>query len=199
MRPGRLEPPRPIIGPQGPQPCASTNSATGAWRRPIIAPRARHRPFRPTAAVLYEHMFGSGNRTGHGREVLKWPSSTSPSASRRSSTSSRRYSAEARLSAHRARHRQGDRAHVVVDRARAPRQPREGRAAAARPDQAAGDRAAGGQGQAGGRRRRRAAARRPGRRGRAGARRGEHRGVRRVPGSPAATRASSCCASPATR
>ena len=64
---------------------------------------------------------------------------------------------QVRLPAHGAGHRQGDRPDLLLDRARAPRQPREGRAAAARPDQAARDRAAGRQGQAGGRGRDRAA------------------------------------------
>ena len=54
----------------------------------------------------------------------------------------KRYSAEARLSADGARHRQGRRARVVVDGARAPGEPREARAAAPRPVQAARDRAA---------------------------------------------------------
>ena len=66
----------------------------------------------------------------------------------------------------------------VLDRARPPRQPGEGGAAAARPDEAAGDRAPGRSGEA-----RRARAGAPGgrsrRRRRAGPRRGEHRGVRR--------------------
>ena len=50
---------------------------------------------------------------------------------------------EVRLSADGARHRQGGRPRVVVDGARAPGQPREGRAAAARSVEAARDRAAG--------------------------------------------------------
>ena len=54
----------------------------------------------------------------------------------------KRYSARARLPADGARHRQGDRPHLVLDGARASRQPREARPAAARPDQAARDRAA---------------------------------------------------------
>ena len=54
----------------------------------------------------------------------------------------KRYSAQARLSADGARHRQGRRPGVVLDGPRAPREPREGRAAAARPVQAARDRAA---------------------------------------------------------
>ena len=37
------------------------------------------------------------------------------------------YARRARLSAHRARHREGDRAHLVVDGARPSGQPREGR------------------------------------------------------------------------
>ena len=48
----------------------------------------------------------------------------------------------ARVSADGARHRQGRRPGLVVDGARAPRQPREARPAAARPVEAAGDRAA---------------------------------------------------------
>ena len=56
-------------GPQGPQPCASTNSATGAEHASIdAAPRPRpfssHPPartcIRPRPPVEYEHMFVSG-------------------------------------------------------------------------------------------------------------------------------------------
>ena len=115
----------------------------------------------------------------------------------------KRYSAELRLSAHRARHRQGRRPRLVVDGARAPREPREARAAAARSVQAARDRAARPRRRAGQVDRRRPdgpAARRPGRRRLAGARRGEHRGVRRGPARRrAARRASTSCASAASR
>ena len=57
---------------------------------------------------------------------------------------------EVRVSADRARDRQGRRPALVLDGARAPREPREDRAAAPRPDQAAGDRAARRQGEEGG-------------------------------------------------
>src|SRR4029079_7446908 len=91
---------------------------------------------------------------------------------------------QVRLSADRARHRQGRRPRVVVDRPRPPRKPRAPRPPAARPDEAARDRAArpcsrrrGWSGRADGRegpqpRAPRAAARRPGRRGPADPRRG---------------------------
>src|SRR6202011_4721883 len=49
---------------------------------------------------------------------------------------------EVRVSADRARYRQGGRARVVLDGPRAPREPRTDRAAEARSDQAARDRAA---------------------------------------------------------
>ena len=104
----------------------------------------------------------------------------------------KKYSAPARLSAHGARHRQGGRARFVLDGARASGEPREGRAAAARPVQAARDRAARprDRGRQGHRRVGRAVRRRrradPGarlrRRGRARAGGGEHRGLRRRPG-----------------
>ena len=113
----------------------------------------------------------------------------------------KKYSAQVRLSADGARHRQGGRARVVLDGPRPPGQPREGRPAAARSLQAARDRDArprGGRGGGRGEVRRapeRPAARRPGRRGPADPRRGEHRGVRRrCPSSPAGTRASTSCA-----
>ena len=76
----------------------------------------------------------------------------------------KRYAVQVRLSADGARDRQGGRAGQLVDGARPPREPREVRAAAAQPDQAARDRAADRQGQAGDGARGRAAARRPGRR-----------------------------------
>ncbi|CAA9504933.1 MAG: SOS-response repressor and protease LexA, partial [uncultured Solirubrobacteraceae bacterium] len=90
---------------------------------------------------------------------------------------------EARLPTHRARHRQGRRAGLLVDGARASREPREARPAAPRPDQAARDRVARPRRRTGqvDRATGRAAARRPGRRRLAGARRGEHRGVRGRP------------------
>ena len=60
-----------------------------------------------------------------------------------------KYAAKYRIPAHRARDRQGRRPALLLDRARPPREPREDRAAAPRPDQAAGDRGPGGQGQEG--------------------------------------------------
>ena len=109
---------------------------------------------------------------------------------------------EVRLSADGARHRQGRRARLLVDRARASRQSREDRPAAARSLQAACDRAARpGRGERAGHRAHRGpAAGRLGRRGAADARRGEHRGLRLgARDRRAAGTASICCASVATR
>ena len=108
---------------------------------------------------------------------------------------------EVRLSAHRARHRQGGRSGVVLDGPCPSGQPGADRPAPARSHQAAGDRTAGSRG-----RRRaqpgatRAAAGRPGGRRPADPGRGEHRGLRADAGrTPAARTASTCCACAATR
>ena len=113
---------------------------------------------------------------------------------------------QVRLSAHGARHRQSGRPGLLLDRARAPREPREDRAAAPRSVQAARDRAARSRGrQRRGQRARDRARRRPaaaglGRRRSADARGGEHRGVRVRAGDRGRRgRRATCCGSAATR
>ena len=113
---------------------------------------------------------------------------------------------QVRLSAHGARHRQGRRARVLLDRARPPGQPREDRPAQARSFQAARDRAARPRGghrrgeRARDRARRQPAAAGLGGRGRADARGGEHRGLRLgAVGGRRRRRRSTCCRSAANR
>ena len=199
------------FSPQGPQPCASTNSATGAEAASI----ARSRP--PLA--------------GPGWPVCACVRGLSPSLARASLSNTcstygispgqtskelavdltkrqqeifdfiKRYSASQRLSPDRARHRQGGRTGVVVDGPRALGEPRADRPAPPGPDKAPRDRVArpggGGSAQL---RQARAAARRPGCGRPAGARRGEHRGLRgRRRRSRAATTAGTCCGCAASR
>src|SRR5579875_4116024 len=67
VRPRGLEPPRAKRS-QGPQPCASTNSATGAWGAEYSRVR-----FRPRGPVSSEHMFarfGSESEQGANRMDL---------------------------------------------------------------------------------------------------------------------------------
>ncbi len=92
-----------------------------------------------------------------------------------------KYAAKTGYPADGAGDRQSGRPALVLDRARAPRQPGEDRLAPTRPVEAAGDRAALRQGEADDPARQRAAAGRPGRRRRADPRRRERRGVHRSP------------------
>src|SRR4051794_16960508 len=176
------------FSPQGPQPCASTNSATGAGGAAAAA--ADGGEYSP-------------------RLIPSWPPATFSNTCSLSTSRTAREAAhgldqapagdlrlhqallgQVRLPTDRARHRQGRRARVLVDRPRSSREPRAARPPAPRPDEAARDRAArprtrrgrgGGRDGRGQRAQRRAAgpAARGARRGRpADPRRGEHRGLR---------------------
>ncbi len=80
MRWRGLEPPRPY-GPQGPQPCASTNSATSAWGTAIVAaPRScgdsRARtvnvgPVRDLCALAVDAALGAGASYADARAVVR--------------------------------------------------------------------------------------------------------------------------------
>ena len=66
------------ISPQGPQPCASTNSATGAGAPSIAPARLLPRPaggsrcIRPRPAIQYEHMFVVGRNPSSRGAMFSW-------------------------------------------------------------------------------------------------------------------------------
>ncbi len=131
--------------PQGPQPCASTNSATGAGGASIA--RGRPRRGRPTSAALasvHSRRYSANTCSLEAlihpdREARRHGSDQAPAGDLRLHP---QVLGQVRLSADRPRHRQGGRARLVLDGARASREPREDRPAAPRPLEAPRDRAA---------------------------------------------------------
>ena len=125
------------ISPQGPQPCASTNSATGAGAAQNYSREgAGRRPlrFRPVGWYLYEHTFDQPAGRPDWRLAADGPDQA-PAGDLRLHQALR---GRARLPADGARHRQGGRARLVVDGARAPRRTSSasGCCAATRPSRA---------------------------------------------------------------
>ena len=162
------------ILPQGPQPCASTNSATGAGGVASIATAC----FRRTPPLLCANTCSyRPTSTCSERSSADGPDEA-PAGDLRLHQA---VLGEVWLPADRARHRQGRRARVLVDGARAPREPGEARPAPAGSDEAARDRAARPRDGVGARPRSRpsgVAARRLGRGRSTDPGGGEHRGVR---------------------